>query len=268
MCALTCTRRRHSPKKGSTSNVNHEYKKGTAIHHQSDLFSLSFFFPPSSSVSDFTLIAVAHPRRNFTSTSTLLPSPLASIPLLPLSVITLSPLHNKMGTSDELTIPTISTVGPLGRRKRTTRPIPRALSLVDTSTPALSIQESSGDTSMDLGGAVIFCVNPPASPQSSDTYSEDQDAFHQAWCTSYDNPAPAVSSSPRDSFTQRGLAQFSPSRCPEAPKNTDIGLTADQANSTKKPQGSRRSSLAENSRKSELYKTELCVSLTSGLPCK
>ncbi|GJJ76695.1 hypothetical protein EMPS_09054 [Entomortierella parvispora] len=176
-----------------------------------------------------------------------------------------------MGASEVLTIPTYATAGAFSRRKRSTRPIPRALSLVETSDafiPELSAQESLGGTSMDLGGAVVFSVNPPASPQSSDTYSEDQDAFHRAWCTSYDNPAPIVSSAPRVSHVDRGPAHPVPSRYPEAPKSTDIGSAGDQSNSNKRPQGSRRSSVAENSRKSELYKTELCVSLTSGLPCK
>ncbi|KAF9148708.1 hypothetical protein BG015_009548 [Linnemannia schmuckeri] len=124
------------------------------------------------------------------------------------------------------------------------------------------------DTTMELGSgvSVLFSVNPP-SPVESELCSDDHETIVRTWCTAGpsteqllgEDRAQAVSSS--CDITQAGSATTAAtSSASAANQNGD-------PSSKKGTRGPRRGS-SENNKKAELYKTELCISVHSGLVCK
>ncbi|KAF8939170.1 hypothetical protein BGZ47_008278 [Haplosporangium gracile] len=132
----------------------------------------------------------------------------------------------------------------------------------------LGTPSSLSDTAMDLGSSVsvLFSVNPP-SPVESELCSDDHETIVRTWCTAgpsteqllgEDRAHAAISSC---DTTQDGSATtIATSSASAANQNGD-------PSSKKGTRGPRRGS-SENNKKVELYKTELCISVHSGLVCK
>lgn len=150
------------------------------------------------------------------------------------------------------------------------------------------------ETGMDVGSAVVFSVNPP-SPLESDVCA-DEESILRNWHTggtlveqssSADNNTEAyVKFEPE--MMDRGLhsGSLATTATTTALSNTtDRAGTSGQKSSSsgggpgasgsshnnkekKGSGGQRRSGAGELHRKSELYKTELCITVSSGMPCK
>ncbi|KAF9967258.1 hypothetical protein BGZ70_010217 [Mortierella alpina] len=154
-------------------------------------------------------------------------------------------------------------------------------------TSSLPVYGVSGlrDTSMDLGsggGAVLFSVNPP-SPLESEYYSDDQESILRTWHTegtsTFDVLGADESGRNRDPVTFEPAAmdhgikgcQGARSAQSKSLKSTVTSLPTGSAETlskgSKRAQG-RRSSTSEPNRKTELYKTEMCISVSSGAPCR
>ncbi|KAF9171994.1 hypothetical protein BGX21_005935 [Mortierella sp. AD011] len=149
---------------------------------------------------------------------------------------------------------------------------------------------SSQDTGMDLAGSVVFSVNPP-SPLESDLCADDQESILRTWHTSgpfAEDSLKGSSSEVHDKFEpdvmDHGIRTSSSStettqsnaniRTITQPSRSAGSLSSlPHANKGELPAkrshgGPRRSSSNDTHRKSELYKTELCVSVNTGIPCK
>ncbi len=141
------------------------------------------------------------------------------------------------------------------------------------------------DTSMDLGsgtGAVLFSVNPP-SPLESDYYSDDQESILRTWHTDATSSSAGLGAveSCRDqepvtfepAAMDHGIKASQDARSTQSKslKSTVSSLPTCSAETPgrgcKKSQG-RRPSTGESNRKTELYKTEMCISVSSGVPCR
>ncbi|KAF9908242.1 hypothetical protein EC991_010082 [Linnemannia zychae] len=127
---------------------------------------------------------------------------------------------------------------------------------------------SSADTAMDLGSgvSVLFSVNPP-SPAESELCSDDQEAIVRTWCTAGPSTEQLLGREDRarahvSCATQADSATASPTPMSTATVSSNIDLSG-----KKGVRGPRRGS-SENNKKAELYKTELCISVHSGLVCK
>ncbi|KAF9113060.1 hypothetical protein BGX27_002316 [Mortierella sp. AM989] len=143
---------------------------------------------------------------------------------------------------------------------------------------------------MDVSGSIVFSVNPP-SPLESDLCADDQESILRTWHT-----CEPTTEQPTKDNSSEAYARFEPdimdhgivsnlSGVETTPLNAgpraithpsrsadNLGSFTHTGNSEfsgKKSQGSpRRSSSNDSHRKSELYKTELCVSVSTGIPCK
>ncbi|KAG0316302.1 hypothetical protein BGZ99_006952 [Dissophora globulifera] len=167
------------------------------------------------------------------------------------------------------------------------------------SAPTSPVSGHSGlyETGMYVGAAVVFSVNPP-SPLESELCSDEQESILRNWHTG--GPVaerPQEESDRIDACTKfepevmdHGIMMSSSRPCsaqqsaaPARARNTSQAVRSDSTNSVlvasggpskgemygKRSSGSgRRSSSGDVSRKSELYKTELCISVSTGLPCK
>ncbi|KAF9361404.1 hypothetical protein BGX26_003537 [Mortierella sp. AD094] len=143
---------------------------------------------------------------------------------------------------------------------------------------------------MDVSGSVVFSVNPP-SPLESDLCADDQESILRTWHTSGSStedslkggsseaygkfepgvmdhgiraPSSSTETAPSHAgtrtITQPSRSAGSLSSLPHASKGEFPG---------KRSQGGpRRSPSNDTHKKSELYKTELCVSVNTGIPCK
>ncbi|KAG0277533.1 hypothetical protein BGZ96_002829 [Linnemannia gamsii] len=127
---------------------------------------------------------------------------------------------------------------------------------------------SSTDTSMDLGSSVsvLFSVNPP-SPVESELCSDEQEAIVRTWCTSGPSTEQLLGEDHVQPFcdTQDDSATTS--------AGASAAVTGGDDNSESSISGKRgtrgpRRGSSESNKKAELYKTELCISVHSGLVCK
>ncbi|CAO3564759.1 unnamed protein product [Mortierella alpina] len=171
------------------------------------------------------------------------------------------------------------------------RPGPGALDLSkDTCSGAASSSPAYGvsglrDTSMDLGsggGAVLFSVNPP-SPLESEYYSDEQESILRTWHTDEASTFDVLGAD--ESYRNRDPVTFEPAamdhgiKVSQGARSTQskslksavtslpTGSVETMSKGSKRAQG-RRSSTGEPSRKTELYKTEMCISVSSGVPCR
>ncbi|KAF9282604.1 hypothetical protein BGZ88_010942 [Linnemannia elongata] len=123
------------------------------------------------------------------------------------------------------------------------------------------------DTGMDLGSgvSVLFSVNPP-SPIESDLCSDDQETIVRTWCTAGPSTEQLLgedhshASSCDTSQVDVAITAATSSAASAGNLNGD----SSGKNRTRVP---RRGS-SESNKKAELYKTELCISVHSGLVCK
>ncbi|KAF9576783.1 hypothetical protein EC968_003290 [Mortierella alpina] len=142
------------------------------------------------------------------------------------------------------------------------------------------------DTSMDLGsggGAVLFSVNPP-SPLDSEYCSDDQESILRTWHTDRTSSSSAglgadesdrvqdpVTFEPAAMDHGIKISQGARSTQSKSGKSTIASLSTGSAETLskagKRAQG-RRSSTGEPNRKTELYKTEMCISVSSAVPCR
>ncbi|KAF9947733.1 hypothetical protein BGZ72_010316 [Mortierella alpina] len=141
------------------------------------------------------------------------------------------------------------------------------------------------DTSMDLGsggGAVLFSVNPP-SPLESEYYSDDQESILRTWHT--DGASSSARLGADESSRDQEPVTFEPAAMDHGikisqgarstqskPLKSTVSSLPNSSLETpskggKRTQG-RRSSTGEPNRKTELYKTEMCISVNSGVPCR
>ncbi|KAI1319830.1 hypothetical protein EDD11_002824 [Mortierella claussenii] len=152
----------------------------------------------------------------------------------------------------------------------------------------------SQETNMEIGagGSVVFSVNPP-SPLESDLCADDQESILKTWHTGGNGGGNMnESSSGTDSSVAETHTRFEPDmmdhgmRMGSMSSSTNANplnlsgraqshggsrSTGGSSSSGKRATGSGaggRSSSSESHRKSELYKTELCVSVNTGIPCK
>ncbi|KAF8929439.1 hypothetical protein BGZ58_008944 [Dissophora ornata] len=138
------------------------------------------------------------------------------------------------------------------------------------------------ETGMDVGVAVVFSVNPP-SPLESDLCADDQESILRTWYTGGSTAEQSAEGSGTDTCTK-----FEPDAMDHGFRTTSTGddsrrsntqgsrsfsgsgasgsISKGEAHGTKGD--SRRSASGEGHRKSELYKTELCISVNTGVSCK
>ncbi|KAG0213160.1 hypothetical protein BGX33_003128 [Mortierella sp. NVP41] len=175
---------------------------------------------------------------------------------------------------------------PPARLNFATHPLPDICTRITGTKPLTSeLATPLTDTGMDLGNgvSVVFSVNPP-SPVESELCSDDHEVMIKTWCTAgpstqqllgEDHAAVACTTHSDSATTHQGnrpLHPFAPmssasdSYHPSLAAYTPGGSRPDNSNK-KGPKGPRRS-LSETNKKAELYKTELCISVHSGIPCK
>ncbi|KAF9362452.1 hypothetical protein BGX34_006157 [Mortierella sp. NVP85] len=148
------------------------------------------------------------------------------------------------------------------------------------------------ETGMDVGTAVVFSVNPP-SPLESDVCADEQESILRNWHTggtsadqSSDNgteihtkfePEAMDHGFRASSLTMDTTMPNSTGRvaaCRQKSPSTSGGPGTSPNNNKgeyfakKGSGGPRRSGTGESNRKTDLYKTELCISLSTGIPCK
>jgi hypothetical protein len=121
---------------------------------------------------------------------------------------------------------------------------------------------------MDLGSnvSVLFSVNPP-SPVESELCPDDQEAIVRTWCTAGPSTEQLLGEDRyhASSDIHDGSATSAAGTSATAGGGNNNG---DSLSSGKRVlRGPRRGS-SENNKKAELYKTELCISVHSGLVCK
>ncbi|KAG0207557.1 hypothetical protein BGX28_001220 [Mortierella sp. GBA30] len=171
--------------------------------------------------------------------------------------------------------------------------VPSALNL-GNSTPSGPSSPSFGvnvfrETSMDLGsggGAVLFSVNPP-SPLESDYCSDDQESILKTWHTDGTSnskdlgtgwahhaqgsiifaPTLMDHGTRLSSSARAASSQPATTKLPKSSAKTPLTSSANLGKGSKRAQN-RRSSAGEANRRTELYKTEMCISVSSGVPCR
>ncbi|KAG0375643.1 hypothetical protein BGX24_008832 [Mortierella sp. AD032] len=134
---------------------------------------------------------------------------------------------------------------------------------------------STTDTAMDLesGFSVLFSVSPP-SPVESELCSDDQETVVRTWCTAGPTTEQLLGSG-EDRAHAFAHVSCTTSQTDSASMTVSAACqgSSPMSASTADPlgkkgtRGSRRGS-SENNKKAELYKTELCISVHSGLACK
>ncbi|KAF8979015.1 hypothetical protein BGZ46_005921 [Entomortierella lignicola] len=151
---------------------------------------------------------------------------------------------------------------------------------------------------MDFASSVVFSVNPP-SPLESELCADDQESILRTWHTCESPTEISSNSSCSEAYTRfepdvmdRGMITPSSSAEAALPSSVNIRTITQPSRSAgslglyshtgkSEPSGKRshggprRSSSNDTHRasnemhkKSELYKTELCVSINAGIPCK
>lgn len=128
---------------------------------------------------------------------------------------------------------------------------------------------SSTDTTMDLGSnvSVLFSVNPP-SPVESELCSDDQEAIVRTWCTAGPSTEQLLGEDRVHAFCDIRDGSATATAGASAATAGGSNNSDDSLISGKRgTRGPRRGS-SENNKKAELYKTELCISVHSGLVCK
>ncbi|KAG0267083.1 hypothetical protein BG011_009155 [Mortierella polycephala] len=158
-----------------------------------------------------------------------------------------------------------------------TQPIVRRQpqSAINPRAPSISNQESVSDlhtfgveglqeTNTAPGGTVLFSVNPP-STLDSDYCSNDQESILRNWHT--DVLVNDKATTEKAAIKQQKSTQPAPTFADDRQANID-NTSKKEMSGKKTPGSSRRASTGEPNRKSELYKTELCISVHSGDPCK
>ncbi|KAG0369941.1 hypothetical protein BGZ54_008336 [Gamsiella multidivaricata] len=148
------------------------------------------------------------------------------------------------------------------------------------------------ETEMDFGAAVVFSVNPP-SPLESDLGVDERESILQNWHTSESLMETNPSDIDAETFGKFepvnmdhgiGMTFLGASPCSTSTNNypaaqeTDLtgpssasragSYSGKPETSAKRGSSGRRLASGEAHRKSELYKTELCISVHTGLSCK
>ena len=151
-----------------------------------------------------------------------------------------------------------------------------------TTSPVFGNSSGLDETGMDVGAAVVFSVNPP-SPLESDLCADEQESILRTWYTGGSTAEQSAEGGGTEARTK-----FEPEAMDHGFRTTSTGDESRQSNTQGsrsfsglgssgniskgegygKKGGSRRSTSGEGHRKSELYKTELCISVNTGVSCK
>ncbi|KAF9130437.1 hypothetical protein BGW39_003073 [Mortierella sp. 14UC] len=128
---------------------------------------------------------------------------------------------------------------------------------------------SAADTAMDLGSgiSVLFSVNPP-SPAESELCSDDQETIVRTWCTAGPSTEQLLGGEDRAHAHVPCTTQADSATTSATPMSTSSNTLSNVDPSGKKGVRGLRRGSSENNKKAELYKTELCISVHSGLVCK